>query len=40
MYGFECVVLYLAMTQVLKCQPHYENAAVKLIFDYFLFDVG
>lgn len=34
MYGFEFVVLYSCESFII-CQPHYENTAVKLIFDYF-----
>lgn len=40
-YGFEFVVLYLALCDIQKCQPHYENTAVKLTFEYFFpFDAG
>lgn len=34
-YGFEFVVVYLALCDIPKCQPHYENTADKLTFDYF-----
>lgn len=34
-YGFKFVVLYLALCDIPKCQPHYENTAVKLMFNYF-----